>query len=282
MIVASGQGWRALPVLLLVAAVSGCATAGGPRIVSWPDPSLRPTFHVDAIADYGVAVATIGAIAERELGFAPFPVSFYFYADRHAMESALLELGYPAELARETARTMDGVGGSRRILLNESAMRTLGWRARVAMLAHEFAHSLQYELGGGTRGTSDQWLREGFAEWFSATVMERLRVWSVAEARRRYRSELRARRRAGLLRLEDMVTFPQWVALGSDRDRAPYALAFLAVDFLIERHGVERVSEYFGRFALRQDRLGNFQAAFGEDVASFEQHLHDRLADVLR
>jgi hypothetical protein len=270
--------WRLLAGLVLAGIASACATTAGPRVVALPDASLRPTFQIDAIADYGVAIATIGAIAERDLGFPPFPLAFHFHADRAALEAALLESGYHPDLARQTARTMDGIGGHRRILLNEGAMARLEWRPRVAMLAHEFAHSVQYELGGGIRGASDQWLREGFAEWFSVKVMERLKAWSLADARRRYQIELRSRRRSGMLRLDDMVTFPQWVALGTQRHRAPYAQAFLAVDFLIERHGVERVIDYFARFARRQDRLGNFLEAFGEDLASFETALLESLA----
>lgn len=264
--------------LVLAGVASGCATAAGPRIVALPDPSLRPTFQIDAIADYGVAVATIGAIAERELGFAPFPLTYKFYSDRHAMEAALLESGYDPDLARQTARTMDGIGGHRRVLLNEGALARLEWRPRVAVLAHEFAHSIQYELGGGVRGTSDQWVREGFAEWFSVSVMARLRAGSLAQARRRCLADLRARPRSAAPRLEEMVTFPQWVALGARQDRAPYALAFLAVDVLIERHGTGPVIDYFSRFATRQDRDRNFRESFGEDLATFEKALFEDLA----
>ncbi|MBI2220617.1 MAG: hypothetical protein HYU53_05360 [Acidobacteria bacterium] len=45
----------------------------------------------------------------------------------------------------------DAVGGYRRVLLNEAAIARQEWPARVASLAHELGHSLQYELGGGTQ-----------------------------------------------------------------------------------------------------------------------------------
>jgi hypothetical protein len=65
--------------------------------------------------------------------------------------------------------------------------------------------------------------------------------------------------------LAEMSTFPQFVALASRNDVAPYAQAFLAVDALIERHGLPAVIRYFELFAASQDRTGNFTAAFGED-----------------
>jgi hypothetical protein len=44
------------------------------------------------------------------------------------------------------------------------------------LLAHELTHTVQYELGGGHRGTSDQWLREGFAGVRRATIVDRYRA----------------------------------------------------------------------------------------------------------
>jgi hypothetical protein len=179
-------------------------------------------------------------------------------------------------MATSTAERMDAVGGYRRVLLNEAAIDRQPWPIRVASLAHEVAHSLQYELGGGQRGHSDQWLREGFAEWMSMQILDRLRGLRYSEARRRYALQVR-RGKAGMPPLSAMATFPQWVEINGHPELSPYALAFLSVDFLIERHGLPAVVEYFSRFARTQDRLGNFRAAFGEDIETFEgavrQHL---------
>ncbi len=56
-----------------------------------------------------------------------------------------------------------------------------------------------------------------------------------------------------------------------------YALAFLAVDQLLERHGAAAVAGYFKRFAASEDRVTNFREAFGEDVESFEASLNATL-----
>jgi hypothetical protein len=77
-----------------------------------------------------------------------------------------------------------------------------------------------------------------------------------------------------------MVTFEAWMAALSTRADAPPVLAkaFFAVDLLVERHGADRIIDYFRRFAGSDDRLGHFTTAFGEPLSAFERALDERLA----
>jgi hypothetical protein len=138
-------------------------------------------------------------------------------------------------------------------------------------------HGLQYELGGGTRGTSEQWLREGFAEWVALDVLARLRAIEPADRRRIPLERLRASDTSRAPRFDQMMTFPQWVALGGDRTIAPHAQATLAVDTLIQAHGTDAVVGYFRRFAERQDPAANFAAAFGLDRNAFERAFNESM-----
>jgi hypothetical protein len=147
----------------------------------------------------------------------------------------------------------------------------------VALLAHEVGHSLQYELGGGRRGTSDQWLREGFADWLSVRVLEQLDAASMNGVRGERQRQLRAAGRSKAPRLSELVTFPQWVAASQRHGATAYALSFLGVDLLLERHGMPAVVNYFERFAASEDRAANFRAAFGEDLDTFEAALTVRV-----
>jgi hypothetical protein len=265
--------------LALTAAVLGsaCALAREPLLVTVPQAGLRPVAHLDSIFDYRTAAATVVSVVQSDLGFVPFPVTFKFFPDRDAFEKALLEMGYDTALAQSVATTMTAVGGHRGVLLNDGRFSSLPWPGRIAMLAHELGHTVQYELGGGWRGTSDQWLREGFAEWLSVRVLERLSVASMTEVRRERLRGLRAAGRSKTPRLADLVTFSQWVKASGQTDATTYFLAFLAVDSLLERHGVPAVLAYFKRFASSQDRVGNFRSAFGEDLQTFEAALAARL-----
>jgi hypothetical protein len=73
------------------------------------------------------------------------------------------------------------------------------------------------------------------------------------------------------------VTFPAWVRASERYKDTMYALAFVAVDVLLERHGMPAVIGYFKRFASSEDRVEAFRAAFGEDLGSFEAALSQQL-----
>ena len=256
---------------------SACAGSSAPRLVSLPQPDLKPAPRLEYIFDYRTAAVTVASISERDLGLPSFPITFRFYPHEAAFERALLEVGYDAALARSTAKTMTAVGGYRGVLLNELRLSGLEWPDRVALLAHEMTHSLQYELGGGDRGTSDQWLREGFADWIALRVLDRIADMSIARIRQARERELRAAGRSKVPKLSELVTFPQWVRAGERHGSTIYALAFVAVDLLLERHGVESLIVYFKQFATSRDRRTNFRAAFGEDVETFERAVMERV-----
>jgi hypothetical protein len=264
-------------VVAAAAFVSASVASSEPQLVTVPQPGLRPVSRLDQIYDYSIASATDASLIGRELGSPPFPTTFRFYPHRDAFEKALLAVGYDAALARSTARIMTAVGGHRGVLLNDEKFGSLPWPERVALLAHELGHSLQYELGGGRRGASDQWLREGFADWLSIRVLERLDGASMRAIRRERQLELNAAGRSKTPSLADLVTFRLWVEAGDRHGVTAYALSFLAVDFLLERHGVPIVLAYFKRFAASDDRAGNFRSAFGQDLESFEAALAARL-----
>lgn len=268
--IAIGGAWS----VLACAALTACATApAGPRAISTDGLRARPAYDLEWITSYETALATVGAIMERDLRMPRLQVTVRFYPDRQAFESALVGVGYDPAFARDTAEIMTAIGGHRGVLINDGKLGSQPWSRRIATLAHELTHSLQYEVGGGHRGTSDQWLREGFAEWVTVRVLERLGLTTLDEATMRGTLALRDMRSPDRLpSLGVMVTFPQWVALGRGGQGAVmYDQAFVASDFLIRRHGIEAMVAYFTRFATSQDRVANFRAAFGEDLETFER-----------
>lgn len=259
-----------LRIISLTILSFACA-ASVPSPVTLPAPSSRAATSVDAIYDYPTAAASIAAALERRLGIPPFPVTFQFVSDERAFESALVEYGQDPLMARETASVMRAVGMHGRVLLNNKALEQVSWRGRVRVLAHELIHSLQYELAGGIRGTSEQWLREGFAEWVALNVIDELRGRPVADLRAQQQALFRRSDRSRAPRLAQMATFDEWVALVERRDLAVYSQAFLTVDFLVSRHGPSAVVEYFRLFAATSDRQAAFRRAFGEERDAFEK-----------
>ena len=240
-----------------------------------PSLASRPVVRAEWVASWPQALASVLDVFVTRLALPRLEVRLVFLPDDATFEGLLREIGYDPELARSTAATMTGIGGHRRVLLNEARMADDGWPARVGLIAHELTHVLQYELGGGVRGESDQWLREGFADWVELQVLAAMGVVEVGPVR----AELvRRTRGAHVPPLSRLATFPDWVS-AHERSRHVdlYGAAQLAVDLLIDRHGVDAVLGYFRRFAASQQPEAHFAAAFGQTLAAFDQEFRRSL-----
>jgi hypothetical protein len=259
-----------------------------------PEPPLR---DLEQISTYPQALATTLDIMQQDLELPALEVSLIFLPDTKRFKELLLGIGYPPDLARESARQLIAIGGHRTVLINQARLEKEGWSGRVSILAHELGHVLQYELGGGTRGTSAQWLREGFSKWLELRVMEtldhadRAKAWrqAIVTVRNPARTQVMTlggpnslpnwvemtRGRTQIPPLSALGSWPDWVAqLGGTAGRALYDYAFIAVTVLLEEHGVPAVLRYFELFAERQDPAANFLEVFGENEEEFEKRLH--------
>jgi len=285
-------------VLAVAATLSlgACATAPREPWVLSSD-GLRAPVHRDVgrISTYPEALATTLDIMQRDLGLPTVQVRLVFLPDTRRLRDLLVRIGYPPELAREAAREMAAIGGHRIVLINQARLESQGWPARLALLAHELGHVLQYELAGGKRGTSAQWLREGLSDWLGLRVMETLgaergKAWSQALAKVRSpgRAQVmtlggpgsppewveRVPSRVRLPSLSALGSFPDWVRqLRGEAGGALYEYAFVAVSTLVEERGLPAVLHYFTLFAEREDPAANFLEAFGQTEAQFEDHL---------
>lgn len=261
-------------VLTALLALPGCATAPRePWVLDSSDLTTSPTRRADWLDSYPRVLATILDVFERDLGLPRLQVRLVFLPDRPTLEQLLLEIGYSPALARDAAGEMVAIGGYRTMLLNERQLSSRSWPDRAAVVAHELTHALQYELGGGVRGDSEQWLREGYADWVEVRVLGAVGLVDEAATGGQALEALRAAGGAeDLPRLAALATFPSWVAQvrGQGGD-VLYTQAQAAVSFLIERHGQDAVLRYFSLFATAQDREGNFHAAFGENLDTFER-----------
>lgn len=265
---------RSSRFLSLVAGMllAGCVSA--PRVVpiSVVPGTLKPS--ADRIDDYPDALAVIVSVFVDDMKFPRVEASLILYPNADTFKSGLVtELGYEQTLAAQTASFAWGVGGHKKVLANESHLSRQGWPERIRFLAHELTHTIQYGLANGRRSTSDQWFREGFADWVSYRVLEALGLDTYARRRQtRIDQAWGARQRQTFPSLTEMVSFRDWttlrITLGGE---ATYAQAFLAVDLLIERRGLPAVIKYFELFGRSNDRLANFEAAFGEGIAEYER-----------
>jgi len=206
------------------------------------------------------------------------------YATREEFEQGLIEhLKIAPELAQSTARFGKSAVGNCNVLVNEPAVADSTWPVRIELLAHELAHSVQLTVANRCGLARHQWLLEGFAEWMAFNVTDALKLDDMTQVRARLAAKVRVLRRKdqlpGVMQLD---SFAQWVAArhkyGFD---GTYSFAFLVTDFLIERHSLRQIVEYFRGFERSSDHLANFRFAFGETPEEFGRALDLHLKELL-
>jgi hypothetical protein len=220
---------------------------------------------------YAATLTSVLDALEQELTLPPLDVSLVLFPTRGAFEQGLLDSGYTTALAR-SASSFNAIGGARAVLINADTADGLTRVQRTRLIAHEVTHTLQYQLGGGTRGSSEQWLREGFAEWVACRITARLGLASLASLRDDLVGQLGAAR-MGLppAPFDKLATFPQWVEAQQRYEAPLYTQAFIAAELLVEMRGVAAMLRYFEYFKTAQDRQRAFVDAFGLEPAAFER-----------
>lgn len=271
-------------IALALALAAGCATTGPQRFTRVDvDRPIAPPLLRDA-SDSRV-VATVSWVLTRQLGLPlSWPVTAYFYSSQEAFEEGLVAHG-SADLvsAKAQARFATGVGTAKGIFLRSDRLVAAPLLVRAGLIAHELTHMSQYELARGRRAGSEQWIREGFADWVKFRALDALSLRPYAESRRRVIEDVRsAGPVASLPALGGLASHRQWMdARDGAGSAATYGQAFLAADWLVERYGHAAVVDYFRRFADRDDAAGNFRAAFGLARGQFAAEFRARLPALL-
>jgi hypothetical protein len=220
------------------------------------------------------AVEEIVTVMQRDLGMpVPERVSVFVYDSRTSFRDGLIDEGYvAADRVNEIASFAAGLARPGRVLLHAKATRgKLEWRR---LIAHELTHVVQFNLAGGD-GRADQWLAEGVAERVAFDVLERLGLESVAD--RRVRAIGGARKHpgfaAGRLDLAALGS-PREFTLRHQRDGSleTYQLSFLMADYLVQKHGVDTVMDYF-RNCRVMERHRAFERTFGQPIQQFEREV---------
>jgi hypothetical protein len=281
---------RLMGVLSLVVAtiLAGCAAAPRERRLAVAPGVPRPV--AAHIVDYQSAVDAIVSVMTDDLQMPVRRTAFsvYFYPSREALAQGLTyKLNTDPTPAGDVAKfalgQMHQTKESKQLLVNEEILERQGWPDRIRFLAHEITHIIHYELANKTHA-GDRWLKEGFADWVAFRVLESLGLDTFSKRRNQQIARVRrAKARQPLPSLAQMVMTRDWNTLSARHGGAmTYSQAFLATDLLIERRNLSSVVDYFRLFTRSNDRLRNFQAAFGGDLAAFERgfiaHL-ERLLD---
>lgn len=260
----------ALWAALLLA--GGCTQAiGEPAFLPVPPAGGAQVAGRD-IRDYPSAIAAVADVFERDLQLPRPDVTIVLFPNRRSFEQGLLTIGYEPDFARQSAATFRAIGGATGVLVNEGALRSARWSDRVQLLAHELLHCVQYAFANGVRGTSEQWLREGFAEIVAMRAMEHLGLGRYGQLRDVLLDPLADVRRGTLpVPLSRLSTFPEWAVAQGRYDLPLYTQAFVAAELLHELRGTEAILQYFRLFAASDDKDANFARAFGLTLDEFDR-----------
>jgi len=280
----------------------GCSTAPQVFTISSSSGDVVPPQYGNK--DYTQTMAAIASVMSRDFELPVVDVSVTVYQSQISYESGVVaeavldrerlqqRLGSVAKLpseaeyvdtARRSAVSSAAVGNYRKVLVNDwRAAKTL-WHEWVRLLAHELTHSAQRELIHGRPSSSDQWLREGFAEWIGYRVADKFGAENFGKSRQRVLDLIAtARSYQTFPRLNQLARYADWVTWSRTLGRAgTYGQALLAVNVLIEEKGVEAMVEYFRLFGKVNNREKNFSTAFGETLVSFDERFNKHLGALI-
>jgi hypothetical protein len=279
--------------------LAGCTLSTQVFTISAPaEPAPPPPY---GRKDYPQALAAIASVMSRDFKLPIANVSVTVYPSKHSYEAGAVadaladreqlqqQLGPSATIPTEAefiaARQRSAVssvalGNYRRILIDDSRAVKSSWDEWVRLLAHELTHSAQRELISGRLSSSDQWLREGFAEWVGYQVADKFGAQSFTQSRQRALDAIAtARSYQTFPSLSQLARNSDWTTWSRTLGRAgTYGQSLIAVDLLIEDKGVATVVNYFRLFGKSNNREKNFRIAFGETLANFEERFHRHLA----
>jgi hypothetical protein len=209
----------------------------------------------------------------QDLGL-PLPsTKVYIYSSRQAFRRGIVEdANLNPDGADELAGFAVGLARPGRVLLNGRLADTGSEWLR--LVAHELTHVAQFELAGG-EGRADQWLAEGVAEHVAFQALERMGVGSLERQRRVALRRARGQAAVAQSRL-DLATLgsPRQFTLRHQREgsTATYHLTFLLADYLVQRHGFDKMLQYFSRLRGRSSAAA-FAATFGQTLQDFEREV---------
>jgi hypothetical protein len=263
----------AIAILTLLA--GACARA--PVRAAWiePDRAGSPVRR-ESLTSPESALRTIATVMADDLGI-PLPgglAAFVYPTWAGYAEGLVADGGMPVDRAGEIAAYSVGLGQAGRIFVSTETLRDVPRTVWLGILAHELTHVAQYELSGGRRGSSEQWLREGMADWVACQVLERLGESTFARERDDVLTAVALALPVLQGRPLDLIGLGRplgWEARHLRFGTGPtYRLAFLLTDELIHRRGLPALLDYFRAFAGSDDRFGHFERAFGLSMREFE------------
>jgi hypothetical protein len=272
-----------MAVLLLIAlfVLSGCGASA-------PHRTIALVFEGRAPATLGhdpdeVRIAQVVAQLIRDRLGLPFPegTTVHVYVNQATFAEGLTrEGGHLSDDAWDRARIVAAMASPHGLFLRGDLVNAMRLADKVGLIAHELAHVNQMEMRRGGRGAPAHWIREGHADWVKYQILELLGMRTYAESRDEVkRAILRSRTPIRFFPpLTELARGDGWtdagIRLGS---AATYGQSFLAVDWLVERYGIERLNEFNRRFSRHDEPRSHWAQVYPIRYSDFVAEFRARL-----
>lgn len=246
-----------------------CSLAQSLDYIQISDPPYFKPKTPGEIKSVQDAMAAVITITSKELGLPVVePLYLHLHKDTDAYAAGA---GRSGRLSSEMVRASVAVAQERRFHVNMERVQGRPWSALMRLLAHEYTHNIEYLFSPLFRGS--QWIREGFADWVAAKVVDSLGWQDYALSLHRAKLEV-ARHRKSLPSLDDLEESRRWTVWMNQPNGSilTYRFAFFAVDNLMARSGVNGMERYFSK----QD----FASGFGISWVDFQKELKASLAEL--
>jgi len=144
----------------------------------------------------------------------------------------------------------------------DNTFRAASREDRWGLIVHEYYHGVQQYLAKESSGSAPLWFVEGSAKY----VQNRFLIDLGARDRQRVRDDIVLLTRGLVNPLESMRNYPS-----AEDSVAHYNLGYLAVEYLVQKYGEDRVlSAYWQNLAHYPSAFG-FEMTFGKSEESFYQ-----------
>jgi hypothetical protein len=251
--------------------LSGCFA---PQVIpiSYISGNSSPT--VSQSSDYRTQAAAIASVLVSELKLPRFESVLYVYFSLNDFKIGLVKEA--EDLTGSAPQNGDPIltvaGCSNKKILAYWPSR-VPWAMRVKSLAHEMTHLAHFALGNWRCSRREHaWLMEGFANWMAFRTLERLSVNTFKAEHDEFLNGVRTfSNKQAFPSLKLLSPYRDWLnMLDTYEYSGTYQQSFFAVDYLIERNGLNSVVKYFTLFEHSADADKNFKAAFGIEFTDFE------------
>ena len=230
--------------------------------------------------------STIAWLMNNKLDL-PFPAvtKAYVYVNEATLVDGLVALGgEKSGEAWDRWRNASGVATRNGVFLRGDHMAAMHLQGRAGLFTHELAHVSQRKLYEGGKRRPAVWILEGHADWVKVRVLDLLRYRSYADSRDHIeRTVIGSPTPIKLFPdLQDVARNDAWVT-STNKLGAPatYCQAFLAVDWLVERYGSAKLTEFLGRFSLGSEPSEHWSKVFSISYRQFLDEFRVRLENLL-